>query len=391
MARTPPDAPPATDETPFGRLRAWLDTHADTLLDDPGNNLVGVGIGALDGGPLSGTSELAITGFVEKKLSKREIRTRNVTDFAAAATAMAAGTGFAPALNVVEIGAAFTPHAGLSVDMGQRGLHGGLAPSLDLQKRFDILRSGVGIANPRGYPKQLSVGTLGFFLRDGAGRTYLVSNNHVIAEENAAAVGDPVVQPGTLDLTSTELSLMPTRAKLHAALRIADLAAWVDIRFHGPQGIPFNEVDCALAELATSQNTAEIARVGFGGRITGTAAPPAIDPATGALKGPTRVWKAGRTTGWTEGDITEIAVVTDVTYGSGKARFRNQIGIRASPDNNGPFSRQGDSGSGILDADHALVGLLFAGTEFRTLANPIDLVLKELQAKLARGALQVVT
>lgn len=392
MAR--PRSRPRPDESAFGRLRAWLDAHADALLDDRSNNLIGLGIGARDGSPLSAGGELAITGFVEKKLSKREIRARGVTEFAAATSAMAAAApaaGPPPMVNLVETGAAFMAHTSLSVDASQRGVHGGLAPSLDLQKRFDILRSGIGITNPRGYPDQLSVGTLGFFVEDKDGTRYLVSNNHVIALENAAKIGDPIVQPGTLDLTSTELALMPTLAKLTKALGIARLSAWIDIRFASPGVTPLNEVDCALAELATTRDVTEIDRVGFGGRITGTAPPPAIDPDTGLLIGPSRVWKAGRTTGWTEGDITEIAIVTDVTYQAGTARFRNQLGIRASRDNSGPFSRAGDSGSGILNARHELVGLLFAGTDARTLANPIAAVLKDLQVKLGRGALRVVT
>lgn len=215
----------------------------------------------------------------------------------------------------------------------------------------------------------------------------------MLADENAARKGDSVVQPGTLDLTSSELSLMGTLAKLNAQLKIASLSAWVDLAFHASTGIPFNEVDCAMAELATAsgRNVSEIARIGLGGNLNGVAAPFAVDPVTGKLTGSTRVYKAGRTTGWTEGDVTQIAVVSDVKYDAGYARFRNQIGIAASADNSGPFSRSGDSGSAIVDREQELVGLLFAGTDTRTLANPIDLVLNALQTALGRGALSVVT
>src|SRR5262249_38641622 len=44
-------------------------------------------------------------------------------------------------------------------------------------------------------------GTLGCFVRRGDnGRVLILSNNHVLANENRARPGDPVLQPGRLDL-----------------------------------------------------------------------------------------------------------------------------------------------------------------------------------------------
>ena len=253
--------------------------------------------------------------------------------------------------------------------------------------------AGSGITNPqRAYPQTLSVGTLGFFVSDNQGRLYLVSNNHVIAGENAAKKGDAIVQPGTLDLTTSEMTLMNTLAKLNAQLKIASLSTWVDIQFHGPAGIPFNEVDCAAAEIAApGRDVTEVARIGLGCDLRSVAAPFTVDAVTGEVTGSTRVYKVGRTTGWTEGDVTQLAVVSDVRYGAGLARFRNQIGISASPDNTGPFSKAGDSGSAILNRDQELVGLLFAGSDTSTLANPIQLVLNALQTSLGVKFLDVVT
>jgi hypothetical protein len=69
----------------------------------------------------------------------------------------------------------------------------------------------------------------------------------------------------------------------------------------------------------------------------------------------------------------------DVGYSSGVARFVGQIIVEP-----GEFSAGGDSGSlivvdgkgkkGAAD-DRKPVGLLFAGSAFVTVANPIDLVL----------------
>ncbi|MCQ0988311.1 S1 family peptidase [Jiella marina] len=379
----------------FSRLVEWLDSNADLLLDNPDNNLVAVGIGKKSAGRIDDDSPFCITGFVEEKLPKKVISSRRLSLFAEAAAAVS-HVGRPQELDfeidVVETGSPFRAQPGLKLPSGQRGLHGGPLPTLNLQKRFEAVRKGIGITNPhRAYPNQLSVGTLGFFVRDDDGRTYLVSNNHVIADGNKGRKGDSIVQPGTLDLTQSELNLMPTLTKLKAELQIATLSAFVDIQFHDTRGIPFNEVDCAAAELTDGRRDfSEIARVGLGGNLNGVATPFALDPLTGKITGDTRVYKAGRTTGWTEGEITQLAVVTDVRFGTNLARFRNQLGIFASPDNSGAFSRAGDSGSAIVNSRQEIVGLLFAGSESRTLANPIQSVLDALRGQLGVQSLTVI-
>jgi hypothetical protein len=107
----------------------------------------------------------------------------------------------------------------------------------------------------------------------------------------------------------------------------------------------------------------EVNRVGLGGVSRGLAPNYRIDAATDQFRGSNRVYKAGRTTGWTEGDVVSIGVITDVEYDAGVARFRNQIAIQPTADNTGPFSNSGDSGSGIYNEKHQLAALLFAGSE----------------------------
>ena len=84
--------------------------------------------------------------------------------------------------------------------------------------------------------------------------------------------------------------------------------------------------------------------------------------------------KYGRTTGQTTGKIDAINAIVNVGYDSGVARFVGQIII--SP---GSFSAGGDSGSLIVvqkgEDKGKPVGLLFAGSPFITVANPIDAVL----------------
>ena len=382
------------EKSQSARVRDWIKKFGNSVLDDPNNGIIAVGMGKKSAGPLNDDSELCVTGYVQRKLSKSQLKARGVTEFS---ESFAAICGSSPTrqqikVDVVDAGSTFSAAPKLRVDRHQRGSYGGPPPNVDLQKRFEAIRGGIGITNPVGaYPQFLSVGTLGFFVKDDQNRLYLVSNNHVIANENDARVGNAVVQPGTLDLTDTELDLMDTLNKLRNALRIGKLSAWVDIEFPTSSGIPFNEVDCAIAVVEENlRSMTEVNRVGLGGVSRGLGPNFRIDPATDQFVGSTRVYKAGRTTGWTEGDVVSIGVITDVEYDAGVARFQNQIAIQPTADNGGPFSNSGDSGSGIYNENHQLAALLFAGSTSRTLANPARSVISALEAELGAGDLTVV-
>jgi hypothetical protein len=92
-----------------------------------------------------------------------------------------------------------------------------------------------------------------------------------------------------------------------------------------------------------------------------------------------QVFKCGRTSGLTEGIITQIDVTVDVKYDTRVARFTNQIMIT-------PCSQPGDSGSLILDFQRNAVGLLFSGSNLITVASPINAVLKTLNVELVTAA-----
>ena len=156
---------------------------------------------------------------------------------------------------MVESGTPFRPLSRLSVPAAQHGLFGGPPPIVDTQKMFLTLRSGIGITNPiNEYPGTLSMGTLGFFVRDNAGDVYLVSNSHVIGKSSDQArakkvIGEAVVQPGTLDLTGLELRLLPNVAALVKELQVAEVAAIVPLQFMTAKATPHNQVDAAAAKL----------------------------------------------------------------------------------------------------------------------------------------------
>jgi hypothetical protein len=85
-----------------------------------------------------------------------------------------------------------------------------------------------------------------------------------------------------------------------------------------------------------------------------------------------QIRKSGRTTGLTSGEITQVDVTAQVSYGTGKiATFTDQLMA-------GAMSSGGDSGSAVLDESDRVIGLLFAGSESVTVINRIQNVIEAL-------------
>jgi hypothetical protein len=226
----------------FRTAAALVTHHGLAMVTDPHGGVAAVGVGRKGGGPIEGASEFTITVFVPEKLTPatmQRLSIRSAGDVVRSATASSAVRILPDDLNVVESGSLFAPRQflpappGLAIPIAQRGVYGGAPAILDTQKWFSSLRLGIGLTNPVGqYPGVLSVGTLGFCMRDGAGGRYLVSNNHVIGLANAASPGDAIVQPGTLDLTGAEIAACPTLADLTKNLQIAELTAFVPLKWY---------------------------------------------------------------------------------------------------------------------------------------------------------------
>jgi hypothetical protein len=174
---------------------------------------------------------------------------------------------------------------------------------------------------------------------------YILSNNHVLANSNAASAGDPILQPGPIDGGT-----LP-------ADRIASLSRFVPITFEPP--IPRaqhrNLVDAAIAEASFHDLDREIHWLGT---VRGWRRKAAVTVGT-------LVKKVGRTTNFTVGRITAIAATVDVGYGGGVARFSDQI-VTTN------ISAGGDSGSLVTTLDNVAVGLLFAGSSVATIVNQIE-------------------
>jgi hypothetical protein len=227
------------------------------------------------------------------------------------------------------------------------------------QRRHRPLRIGTSVGHFR-----ITAGTLGAFVTPRAGGDPLIlSNNHVLANENRGRIGDAVLQPGAFDGGQNPDDVAAT------------LAGMVKLKRTGT-----NLVDCAVAAPAAGVEFDHRAIRGLG-RLAGLGSE--------FLDSGTEVAKLGRTTGLTRGRVTAFELDNLVVgFDIGNLRFDNQVEVEGAAADE-PFSRGGDSGSLIVDADRRAVALLFAGSDQGgsnnlglTFANPIRAVLDGLDGHL---------
>lgn len=229
---------------------------------------------------------------------------------------------------------------------------------------------------------RITAGTLGCLVRRGD-VTLVLSNNHVLANSNDAAVGDAILQPGPIDGGTTDTGLIATldrfvpiemsggQSTCGAANAIAAVANWF-ARLGGSS---------ARLEAVSTRSTGNLVDAATAVPVAAGIVDPAIlgvGPITGQARAELgmRVLKSGRTTGFTTGAIEQIEVTVDVGYGAGQvARFTDQVMA-------GAMSQGGDSGSAVLDEEHRIVGLLFAGSENTTVINRIEHVFAALEIGL---------
>jgi len=179
---------------------------------------------------------------------------------------------------------------------------------------------------------QMAAGTIGWFLIDSQGTIYMISNNHVWANENKAQKGDPLVQPGVLDGGIPLVDVIGT------------LNSFIPIDFSQNAQ---NYVDLAIADIV-DMSKIYTTIIDFGG----------VCGKEDATQGST-VTKVGRTTGITSGQVTDTAATIQVEYDSGTATFSDLYVVQS--DN--VICLPGDSGSPIISQDKKFGGLLFAGDE----------------------------
>lgn len=184
---------------------------------------------------------------------------------------------------------------------------------------------------------------------------FALSNNHVYARQNSAPLGSNVLQPGQADANCAA----GTNAQL------GKLSKFVRIVFSETAS---NRVDAAIASVTSAKLGRSTPSDGYG--------TPRAATASAALNQTVR--KYGRTTGQTSGKVVGLNATVIVEYGPGKnARFVGQIVIQSAS-----FSRPGDSGALIVNGTLRPVGLLFAGGDIYTIANPINQVLTALNVTI---------
>ncbi|MGA2178172.1 MAG: hypothetical protein ABSH15_01125 [Verrucomicrobiota bacterium] len=290
----------------------------------PDQNVVGVGIGEqiVDDKP---TGIMAVKFFVrvkypEHELSKKTLLPKSID--------------------------------GLPVDVEETGLFRRFTPAMPNPKtKIRPAQPGCSVGYQDPSNQIVMAGTFGAVVKDNAGQ-YILSNNHVLADESRLPAGAPIFQPGLLDGGNANTD------------QIAALTRFIALQAAG------NKVDCAIAKVtANNLVSKDVLHIGAS---TGTD-DAAIDMA---------VHKFGRTTSYTVGQVKSIDTDVTVGYETGNFTFQEQIIIVGSAGL--PFSAAGDSGSLILQrGTNKAVGLLFAGSNTHTIANHIGDVLQALKVTLA--------
>ncbi len=268
--------------------------------------------------------------------------------------------------------------AGLRTDVVETGRIRAFADAMvaeDPRLRRRPAQPGISIGH-----RDITAGTLGLLVRR-AGSTFILSNNHVLADSNAGETGDPIYQPGSAD-GGTPVD------------QIATLAEFEPLDFGDTQP------ECAIAEtLARVLNL--LARLtGSSHRLTPVLKTSGLNLMDAALALPVQatfvipdilgigipsglaepflgqqVQKMGRTTGLTKGIVTQVSVTADVDYAGQTARFTDQVFTS-------PMSSPGDSGSSVLDMQRRAVGLIFAGSAQATIITPIARILDRFGTEL---------
>jgi len=227
----------------------------------------------------------------------------------------------------------------------------GWSPMPATKGHFRTLIGGISIGVGR------VLGTLGCRVTDARSGNpdAFVSNAHVLSPRNRQHLR--VVQPSRTDGGRTPQDYC---AKEERTVRVV------------PRGHGVNRVDASIALVQPgrliSQNIFQL------GSVRGTSYATLGD----------RVQKCGRTTGVTSGVIDGIAHRDSIPYPGLSAEFVDQILIRPDPFTS-LLSQPGDSGSMWLDKGMRVIGLLFAGGTWDSLANPVSEVQSSLGVIIPTG------
>lgn len=280
-----------------------------------------------------------------------------------------------------------SPNAGEVVQALQRDING-VPVSARLTERFRAVAgkptSGVSHTAKQTPPIQLGTsGGWGYDLANGYccggtlgslvsinGEQHILSNYHVLESDIVpggngivAQTGDPVIQPGLIDVSCN--------------LANAQSVATLVVR----NSLPNSNVDAAIAKVVDGMVAPSGAILEIG-TISAQTQPAILNQA---------VKKSGRTTGLTRSTISGLNATVSVTYDNecaGDAAFTKTFTGQIVVNNRikgKSFISGGDSGSLMVEdvtTNPKAVGLLFAGSSTYAIANPIDEVLTFLGATM---------
>jgi hypothetical protein len=205
-------------------------------------------------------------------------------------------------------------------------------------------------------------GTLGSLIQIGSTK-YVLSNYHVLMADIVAGGnnrvvtdGDPVIQPGLIDI----------------GCDMANASVVAEIAWANNPTLPNNNIDAGIAEIIPGmvKDDGSILEIGT------------LSSSTVAAFIGQAVKKSGRTTGLTRSTVSGLNSTVSITYEdecAGSTAFTKTFTGQIIIENKrSAFLDSGDSGS-LMVEDEAVnpsaVGLLFAGSRFTAIANPINDVL----------------
>lgn len=217
--------------------------------------------------------------------------------------------------------------------------------------------------------RKITAGTLGAFVEDDQDY-YMLSNNHVFANSDLGNVGDPIWQPGRIDIQDSKFEV------------IGFLDRWSKL-----DETRRDNIDAALAVFSDRVKTFYPWDYTGIGRIKRQ---PVEDRYSVA-----NVVKRGRTTGVTRGQVSAFDLDgVEIDFGTRTKprviQFDNQIEVIDVQPTRRNFSASGDSGSLIIDsASMRPYALLYGGGPDdqgidRTLAHFLPDVLDRLQVRLVQ-------
>ena len=222
-------------------------------------------------------------------------------------------------------------------------------------------------------------GTLGSLVT-GGGKTYILSNNHVLGLSDGGLPNQAVTQPGVIE----------TNCSTNGTINVAAVSTIINLQ---TQPAPPVDVTTAAIDDGQVDPNGNILELGTLSAVNGVQVPQPAQPTSGPVIAATvgqLLAKSGRTTGLTCAAVEAIDTAATVGYEKGCATtttfsitYTDEVMV-GNMTNGQNFIGDGDSGSLAVDEATAKpVALMFAGSDVSAVGNPVADVLNSL--KTANG------